>query len=360
MRPVRVFRLGGPDAGDAYSFAETPRLAIDPAGFIFAALASEATIAVYDPSGRLVRRIGRRGEGPGEFQVVQAHGFIGDTLWVRNWPSPRISLFRKDGTHLSTVGTPFDLGHRTAAPGSISGYLGGGRSFVLPYGQVVTGNTGRVRMPVLLGRRDMTDRDTVAEIVTPSGLSIPGVGAWSFAPIPVSPRVSVSSAGTAIAIASWDTLRPAAADIRVLSPSGAEQFHRRVDLGAQPIPRRVRDSLLAEGLTKAQPQLAAARRRGMTLPASNERLVSDGLALPSHYPPVKNLIIGSDGTIWIERFGAGQSGSWLVLDNAGAPLFRVDFPGGFELQQASRRSAWGTDRDELDVSYLVRFDLVAR
>src|SRR5687768_10191408 len=129
-RATQVFRFGGPDAKDPYAFSASPRLVVDSARFIYARLASEATIIVFDGDGRLVRRIGGRGEGPGEFQVASRHGLIGDTLWVTNWPTPRLSLFRKDGTHLSTTASVFDAGARFSAPLGIGGLLVGGRAFV--------------------------------------------------------------------------------------------------------------------------------------------------------------------------------------------------------------------------------------
>ena len=46
----------------------------------------DAAIVVLDAEGGFVRTIGRKGEGPGEFVVIGDMGFVGDTLWLQNWP----------------------------------------------------------------------------------------------------------------------------------------------------------------------------------------------------------------------------------------------------------------------------------
>ena len=355
-RASQLFRFGGPDAKPPYAFSSSPRLVVDSAGFIYARLASEGSVVVFRPDGQFVRSIGRKGEGPGEFQVAMAHGLIGDTLWVTNWPAPRMSLFRKDGTHLSTRQTPFDAGRApSTAPVGISGWLAGGRAYVLLDALILEAGA---RVPVLVGTREMRNLDTLAMIPTSRGLRVPGVGSWAFAPMPSSPLLAISSMRAEIATAEWDRAKPGGVTVRVVGADGAERWRRHLQFAAEPVPRRVRDSLLAVGLSKARPQLDAARRRpGTTLNASNERLVEQGLDLPNHYPPVRSLVLGLDGTVWLERFGDGRPGQWLVLGGQGESLFQVQLPASLEVQQASATDVWGTDRDEFDVSYLVRFSL---
>jgi len=263
-RAVEVLRLGGEDAPAPFDFAEPARLVVDPAGTVYARLPSDGAILVLGPDGRFVRKIGRNGAGPGEFQSAAQHGLIGDTLWVVNWPTPRISLFSVDGNHISTWNTPFDLGQRFASPTGISGLFPGGRAWVLPGGSPV-GVLGRLMLPVLIGNRSMTDPDTVTMVPTPRGMSIDGVGTWAFDPMPSPPLVAVSAIGAGIAVASWTSAAPGRVNIRVVSPSGVELLRRQLTLEAQPVPKKVRDSLLALGVSKARQPIEAARERAQRI-----------------------------------------------------------------------------------------------
>lgn len=165
-----VFRLGGANAPEHYAFSATPRLVADESGHLYARVPGDGTIYIYSPEGEYIRQIGRRGEGPGEFQVAAAHGIVGDTLWVRNAPAPRISKFLKDGTHLQTFRTSFDFGYSfAAAAAGISGLLRAGHVYVVPPSPVL-GVDKRGRLPVLVG--ELERLDTVTWLPNPRGLGV--------------------------------------------------------------------------------------------------------------------------------------------------------------------------------------------
>src|SRR5687768_16385601 len=58
-------------------------LAVLPDGRIVTAHYREAVVRVFDPGGRLLRVIGRRGQGPGEFANAWRVGYVGDRIWVQ-------------------------------------------------------------------------------------------------------------------------------------------------------------------------------------------------------------------------------------------------------------------------------------
>ena len=352
-----VFRFGGADAPEHYAFPSAPELVVDDVGFIYAMLPNAGSVLVFDQAGRYVRTIGRKGEGPGEFQLAAAHGLIGDTLWVRNWPTPRISLFRTDGSHIRTTATPYHLGRKFGGPVGISGLLAGGRAYVDPPSPVI-GVDERVHLPLLVGSTDMRNPDTIALRPNPRGLFVPGVGTWIFDPIPPSPVVAVSSRGTDMVVVSWADAEPGAIVVRLFAATGASRWERRLPVESTPLPSSVRDSLIAEGVRKARPQIESARRRGERVPGSVEELVARGLDLPRHYAPARNAVIGIDGTIWIERMAGLRRESWFVLDQNGSPLFGVRVPDDFTLKEASRQWLWGTSLDALDVPYLVKLRVI--
>jgi hypothetical protein len=69
-------------------------------------------------------------------------------------------------------------------------------------------------------------------------------------------------------------------------------------------------------------------------------------------------VYGIDGTVWLEKSGAGEGGVWRVLSQDGRDLFDVRIAAGLDLQQASAASVWATARDALDVPYIVRLNLM--
>ena len=63
------------------------------------------TIQVHDSSGRYIRSIGREGEGPGEFLGPPRAPVFGrgDTLFVLDWISRRVSTFTLEGAFVQSV-----------------------------------------------------------------------------------------------------------------------------------------------------------------------------------------------------------------------------------------------------------------
>ena len=64
---VEVFRVGDMDPPDWAQFGTPPSLGFDGRGNLFVLNPDAAVVAVLDRNGGLVRTLGRRGEGPGEF-----------------------------------------------------------------------------------------------------------------------------------------------------------------------------------------------------------------------------------------------------------------------------------------------------
>ena len=355
-----IFRLGGPNADDVHAFPEPPRLIVDAKGYIYARIPSDGAVTVFDPDGAFVRRIGGKGEGPGEFQIAAAHGLLGDTLWIVNWPTPRVSRFLTNGTHTDTERTPFDYGRTFGGPVGLDALLRDGRAVVLPPSPVL-GVDEPIRLPVLLGTAPaMDERDTIASMATPRGMFIPGLGTWTFTPVAAPPLVAMASNGTGVAVATWSDTAPGLVEVRLHAPDGSERWRRSIRLDARVIPASVRDSLIAVGVEKARQQFERARAQGRIAGGSLEKMVERGLSLPRHFAPVDRLLIGIDETVWLQQMNGLTPDDWLVLDRAGALYARVRVPVGLWVEEASMRDIWGTEQDDLDVAWMVRLRVVGR
>ena len=97
--------LGGADAEGDDAFGRIRHFAVNDAGTIYVLDAQDAHIKVFDSSGKHLRTIGRKGQGPGELEspMTLSLNRSSDELAVHQ-ASRRMSYFKTDGTfsrHLS-------------------------------------------------------------------------------------------------------------------------------------------------------------------------------------------------------------------------------------------------------------------
>jgi hypothetical protein len=112
---------------------------------------------------------------------------------------------------------------------------------------------------------------------------------------------------------------------------------------------------------ESQIQQRVERVRGVTqgLGTSVGRVVNmmrEAMYTPDFYPPVRHLVAGRDGTVWLSRRPEGATSTeWLVLDEDGEPTGRVEVPSALRLMMAERSTLWGVERDQFGVDYIVRY-----
>lgn len=354
---VETFRLGGEDAPEFGMFQLEPEVVVDRSGRMFVLHPYQGRVAVLDSLGEFVHWIGRRGAGPGEFEIAAKIGLLGDTLWVRNLPSPRISMFLDDGSHVSTVRTPsFDFGYPLTMPPSVSGYLRGGKAWIEAEGSVVDAERP-VELPLVVGDRELREADSLFTIANPRGR----LAGQAFAPFPVPPFYHVAADGSAIVVADWSDAEPGKVQIEFHAMGSGEGGSWALDFAERPVPPHVRDSVIAGGVQAVHD--LAERLRAQGIPEGSFRTsmsraeVEESVFLPAHYPPLRQVRMGLDSTLWIQLMNDLNAGAWVAFDLEGKPIFQVTLPDGITVQQASATTVWGTGRDELDVPFLVRFDI---
>jgi hypothetical protein len=100
--------LGGPGARGQDVFNRIGEFVVDDAGNFYIADRMEDHVKVFDRSGRYLRTIGRRGQGPGEFDGMGSLSIVRTTgeLAVQNVLKGCLSFFKADGTYLREL--PFD------------------------------------------------------------------------------------------------------------------------------------------------------------------------------------------------------------------------------------------------------------
>lgn len=93
--------LGGPDALGDYAFSQIRHFAVDDSGAIYVLDYKDAHVKVFEASGKYLRTIGRKGQGPGELEAprsVSIDRAAGELAVLQT--SRRMSFFKLDGTFL--------------------------------------------------------------------------------------------------------------------------------------------------------------------------------------------------------------------------------------------------------------------
>jgi len=96
--------IGGNEKEDNYYFPKGVFIAVDDQGNIFAADMGNFRIQEYDKAGKYLRSIGRKGQGPGEFQYPSMICFDNEgNLWVSDLPTRGLKVFSPDGSYKKSV-----------------------------------------------------------------------------------------------------------------------------------------------------------------------------------------------------------------------------------------------------------------
>ena len=81
------------DEGDEYIIDRPQDASVNDQGLIAIAEVRQAKVLIFDKNGRFIREIGRRGNGPGEMQMVYHIELIRDRLLVFDFQLQRVSSF---------------------------------------------------------------------------------------------------------------------------------------------------------------------------------------------------------------------------------------------------------------------------
>jgi hypothetical protein len=342
VRLERLLSLGGDRAGRDAAFADVSDVAAGPSGEVYVLDAGDKSVRVFSAAGRLVRRFGREGAGPGEFNLPVSIR-VDSLVAVSDLGQQRMSYFTLDGRHLRTA--------RTEVPGGVSLL----RVVPLRHGRVVG--------------------------VTPASLGVRPGGSGH-----------TGSAYSAVVVAG-----PGGAVDTLLRPhSGSAIFHPRQEQvpfgtfdthagrgGAHAV---LGDSILAtaDGYT-GQVRWYRADRQGLTLlrtrqlqsrsrPVGADDLRRMERELYAQYarlprglvvePPPRvsiasQALFAPDGSLWIRNTaGRGAAHVWTVFNAAGEVTLRLSLPAGFELQQVRGDRLYGVARTENDAPVVQVYRLV--
>lgn len=359
-------RIGSVDSPE-YAFRSVVALARSPGGFLYSLHRGEATIRRWDPQGRPAGVLGRQGEGPGEFQSPAALGFFGDTLWVMDADSYRVSYFDAEGDFLGSVTPRVDLSpdpqNPYAAPPRPALPLRNGMLYgIAPASSdaVARGRLSGVRHVLMDPEGSIRGTVWVQPYEPSDVLALLRENGGTFAPQPFGdkPLFHVSPRGALLVLDRrvFDGDGTPAIRLTRIDMQGDTMWSREIRYTPQPLPRERLDSAAraqAEGLVDFIQRMDPE----MSLP----RLESDlreAMFGPEFLPAVKSMVVAEDGSIWLQRFSPSEEGMvWWVLDADAEPLATALTPPGLRVLLITEEEIWGVETDALDVDYIVRYDI---
>lgn len=318
QRARETARIGEGERTD-FSFGIITGMAIDASGHLYVADAQDHHVAVFDAAGRHVATIGRKGRGPGEFQHPASLAIAADgSLWVRELN--RVQRFTPE-----RAGGPATKYAAVVGPLVMNDWMST-RTGVID-------RDGRFHVPFAHGMRDkgfdvhvqmMRRMDPAGKMVdsllvpwysnapplTASYRTGPNggrmLGGLNHVPFAAVPRWASSPSGTII---SGDGLKY---ELRETDNAGrvVRSFARPYAPVAIDASER-RDSMRA----------LEARIDSLPVPIAQVLGMPDDVKqkeLPASYPPFRELIVSSEGDLWVRR--------WTAAAERGTSRFDVFAP----------------------------------
>jgi 6-bladed beta-propeller len=304
--------LGGPDAQGEAVLDQVRQIIVDDAGTIYVLELRAAHVKVFDASGKHLRTIGRKGQGPGELELPMTMSLNErtDELAV-HMQSRGIAFFKTDGTYLRQL--------------SLKGMLGGrarldsrGQIYILEI--IMDGENSRYATKKLAP--DGSVLATVSETPTSIG---PGNSTKAFIPVAF------------YTIDREDRFIygfPETYEIRIYGPTEAKVL-RKITRAYDPV------AVTEEDKTE----------RKKDVPPGYDRV----LEFPKHHPAYSRFFLGDLGHIFVQTYEKADAGRILhdVFDAEGRFIGRVPLkPSGVGILKGKY---YALEEDEEGYPYVKRY-----
>lgn len=346
-----VLAIGGAEGSGPAELAGVRGVIRFADGALAIANATTRDVRVFDASGRHVRTIGRRGQGPGEFETIRQIQRSGDTLVVIEGFG-RLQMFTRDGTLVRSTGRP--VFPRRTAPMWYGSLRDGS---LLMVGLDPPDSTSEMVATLTLGvaragSSEVEPLDAVQafEVVKKEGaVGIPGARGYSPVYLGAVPQIVVAGGRLCHSTSGrWE-----------VACHGADHRHawrtlREVERA--PVTAADRDAF-REGYLRAN----------VNVPRARTEAVAASFEFARRRPSFGRLVAASNGDLWVGEFLLsdalilGREGTptpprpstWSVLDASGRWIADVRLPAGFALLEAGPDYVAGVERDADDVERVV-------
>jgi hypothetical protein len=335
LRLTELFRTD-----DSVALTSVQGLDVDSRAQVYIGDWGNPAVIVLSPEGRIVRRIGRRGQGPGEFANVSGVQVLqGDSLQVYDIQQDRLTVFAPDGDEVAYTmdmsesgGTASDIQRVPGTDRLVAVYR---RPFNAQENSSADDHRKDVVRVLTLGRRVL--RDSLLVYPSPDALVLRAGGAVSVTSDPFGRKavVRVGPDGR-VYHAYTDTLA-----IRVTTldgkPSGGFALRNEA--------LEVTDDDIARAVDALGP-------RGARFRATVER------AARRSWPAMGTFVVDDRGRVWISRPAPeGQPAELLVYHPDGRFVGSATLPAGSTVLRVAGSRVFAVQVDELDVPRVVAYRL---
>ncbi|MFN2317438.1 MAG: 6-bladed beta-propeller [Gemmatimonadales bacterium] len=300
-----------------------------PDGLLYLGLQGQASLTVVTPEGRFIRRIGRRGSGPGEFEGHSDSGWRNDSLWVLDARLGRLSWFDREGEFLGSI----QRDPRGAWPTSTGDYL-----------HITSWNVLNTSTLIAYQGSDASPPAGIKHLHWSRGGFSLRAGEQSYRmgvhPMADTPLISRHPLGEGLMVlelpASGSTVR-----LTRIGPDGATEWEGVVDLPTQPLTAAEWEEFLRlqyEGSNIDPVALAAA------VPRSH------------HWVPATSAILATDARLLVRgpTYNTDRV-TWTMISPEGRVLGASTLPADLRVMYVSGDTLWGVRPNEDDLDVVTRY-----
>jgi hypothetical protein len=353
-----TLRIGSAEDEPDYQFGLIAGIAVASDGRVVVADQQGQHLRVFAPDGTYERTIGKPGGGPGELGLGISGVIVGpnDTIVVADMGNQRVNIYLLDGTFVRSFRIELQQGLPLRWDATKDGRMVSQVRPVQFPGMPAPTDSSDV---IVVRNSDGTAGDTLLKV--PSGKTFQLGGQQ--------PQVELFAAEPAWAVYGDGVLYGVNDDYRFGVYEAGGTLRRVI---SKPFTPRDISEADQHAMMTAFERLW--RRFGLT--QEQVAQARQTITFAARYPAYLQMLEGVDGSIWVQGVQSPTnlppelqdsynpqldlgSRAWDVFDADGRYLGVVDMPLRFQPVRFLRNAIYGIQRDELDVQYVVKFQVVS-